>query len=91
MEEKAKKLIEEYKEYAKENGLKLNPDDVFVENLVKGLLANEEKHGHRYCPCRLITGDAEKDKDKICPCKWSQEEIARQGHCLCNLFVKMNS
>ena len=88
MEEKVEKLINEYKKYAKANGLKLNPNAILVENLVKRLLENEEKHGHRYCPCRLTTGEAEKDKDKICPCKWSNEEIARQGHCLCNLFVK---
>ena len=88
MEEKVKKLIEKYKEYAQENGLTLNPDDVFVENLVKRLLMNEEKYGRRYCPCRLVSGNEEQDKDKICPCKWSNEEIARQGHCLCNLFLK---
>jgi ferredoxin-thioredoxin reductase catalytic subunit len=88
MDKKTQKLIEEYEEYAKKNGIFLNPDKVFVENLVKRLLANEEKYGRRYCPCRLVSGDEEKDKDKICPCKWSNEEITRQGHCLCNLFVK---
>jgi ferredoxin-thioredoxin reductase catalytic subunit len=56
MDKKTQKLIEEYEEYAKKNGIFLNPDKVFVENLVKRLLANEE--------------------------------ITRQGHCLCNLFVK---
>ena len=85
---KVEKLIEEYKEYAEKNGISLNSDKIFVENLVKRLLVNEEKYGHRYCPCRLVSGDEEKDKDKICPCKWSNEEITRQGHCLCNLFVK---
>ena len=88
MDDKTQKLIEEYKEYAKENGLRLNPNAVLVENLVKRLLENEEKYGHRYCPCRLVSGNDEQDKEKICPCKWSNEEIARTGHCLCNLFVK---
>ena len=88
MEKEVEKLIEEYKEYAKKNGISLNPNAVLVESLAKRLLENEKKYGHRYCPCRFITGDEEKDKDKICPCKWSNEEISRQGHCLCNLFVK---
>ena len=88
MEKEVEKLIEEYKEYAEKNGILLNPDKIFVENLVKRLLENEKKYGKRYCPCRLVSGDAEKDKDKICPCKWSNEEISQQGHCLCNLFVK---
>ena len=83
-----KNLIEEYKKYAKENGLKLNPNNVFLENLIKRLLANQEKHGERYCPCRLVTGDVEQDKAKICPCKWHKQEIDKMGHCLCNLFIK---
>ncbi len=88
MKEKIEKLINEYKEFAKKNGMSLNPNKALVESLVKRLLENEKKYGERYCPCRLITGDAEKDKDKICPCAWHKEEIKKNGHCHCNLFVK---
>lgn len=88
MEEKVEKLINEYKKFAKENKMSLNSNKVLVESLVKRLLENEKKYGERYCPCRLITGDAKKDNDKICPCKWHQEEIAQAGHCHCSLFVR---
>jgi len=71
--------IQEYQEYADRNGLKLNPDRKVVEALVSGLLANEKKHGARYCPCRRMV---------LCPCESSREEIVKDGHCHCGLFVK---
>lgn len=86
--EEIEKIIQGYQEYAEKNGLKLNPDREAVERLIKGLLANEEKYGARYCPCRRITGNKEEDRPKICPCKWQREEIERDGHCFCGLFVK---
>lgn len=81
-------IIKNYQEYAQKNGFKLNPDKEIVERLVKGLLENEKKYRARYCPCRRITGNPEDDKGKICPCYWHQEEIERDGHCFCGLFVK---
>jgi len=86
--EEIEKIIQGYQEYAEKNGLKLNPDREAVERLIKGLLTNEEKYGARYCPCRRITGNKEEDRPKICPCKWHREEIERDGHCFCGLFVK---
>jgi len=81
-------LIKEYEEYAEKNGFKLNPNREVVERLIKGMLENEKKFGERYCPCRRITGNKEEDKGKICPCHWHREEIERDGHCVCGLFVK---
>jgi len=85
------KIIEEAEKYAKEKGFKLNPNEQIVINIVKGLLTNEEKYGFRYCPCRRVSGKKEEDQAKICPCAWHQEEIEKQGHCLCGLFAKPRS
>lgn len=85
---KSESLIKEYEEYAKQNGLKLNPDPQVVKRLIVGLLENEKKYGQKYCPCRRISGNSEEDKPKICPCSWHREEIGKNGHCLCGLFVK---
>ena len=87
-DKKVENLIENYRKYAKDNGFKLNPNQEVVERLVRGLLANEEKYGARYCPCRRVTGKKEEDQPKICPCKWHREEIERDGHCFCGLFYK---
>ena len=86
--EDIEKIIQFYQEYAEKNGFKLNPNRETVERLVKGLLKNEKECGFRYCPCRRISGNPEEDKPKICPCQWHKEEIERDGHCFCGLFVK---
>ena len=56
-------LINWSDKYGKENGFKLNPDATAVERVTKGLLANEQKYGERYCPCRRISGNKEADKN----------------------------
>jgi ferredoxin-thioredoxin reductase catalytic subunit len=81
-------LIKRYKDYAEKKGLRLNPDEGTVKRIIRGLLENEKKHGAKYCPCRRVTGNKEEDLPKICPCKWHLEEIAKEGHCFCNLFEK---
>ena len=87
MDEKTEKAVEGYERYAKHKGLRLNPDKKVVEMVVKGLLSNQEKHGARYCPCRIITGDKEKDRKTICPCAYHEDEIKEKVICHCGLFV----
>ena len=81
-------FLEFCKEHAEKNGFKVNPNKKVVDNIIKRLLENETKHGEKYCPCRAITGDKEQDKKIICPCIYHKDEVKKQGHCLCNLFVK---
>jgi len=69
------------KKYADKAGFRLNPDKEIVDTVIKGLIANEKKHGFRYCPCRLVTGDKEKDRAIICPCIYHKDEIKEQGYC----------
>ncbi|HOK35340.1 MAG TPA: ferredoxin-thioredoxin reductase catalytic domain-containing protein [Candidatus Pacearchaeota archaeon] len=87
-EKKIEEIIKNYEKYAAENGFKLNPNKKVVEGIIKGLLLNEQKYGARYCPCRRVSGNQEEDKKKICPCYWHEEEIKKNGRCLCGLFVK---
>lgn len=79
------KILKNYAD--SQDTLKLNPDEEKVTWVIKGLLKNEEEYGHRYCPCRVVTGDEEEDAPKICPCKWHKDEIKEMGHCTCGLFV----
>jgi ferredoxin-thioredoxin reductase catalytic subunit len=81
-------FIEKSKQHAAENGFNLNPNEKIVAGIVNGIFLNEQKHGEKYCPCRRVTGDKTEDAKKICPCVWHKDEIAKDGHCLCNLFVK---
>ncbi|MFH1714078.1 MAG: thioredoxin [Candidatus Nealsonbacteria bacterium] len=82
------RLKKECESYAKKNGFRLNPDKDVTDRLLIGLLENENKYGLRYCPCRRITGIPEEDKSKICPCDFHKEEIEKNGHCLCGLYLK---
>lgn len=87
-EEKDKKILEEYQNYAEKNGFYLNKNQKIVNHLIDALLEREKKYGKRYCPCRMIKGVEEEDDKIICPCVYHKKEIKKDGHCHCLLFVK---
>lgn len=80
-------LRKQMKEYADKVGIKLNPDKKQVDWVLDALLKRKTKFGEIYCPCRVVTGNKEQDKEIICPCVFHRGEIELQGHCKCNLFV----
>ncbi len=85
MDKKVQILIKEYKKHAEKNGFRLNPNKEIVENLIKALIKNEEEFGKKYCPCRKIHRD-----EIVCPCIYHKDEIKKQKHCHCFLFVGKN-
>jgi ferredoxin-thioredoxin reductase catalytic chain len=86
MDDKEVTINEWAQEYAASSGFKLNPDEKALDRVFKGLVRNNLKFGARYCPCRVKSGDKEKDKDIICPCVFHKKEIEDQGSCHCYLF-----
>jgi ferredoxin-thioredoxin reductase catalytic subunit len=68
-------------------GYSLNPDTIFVQELVTGLLENLARYGYQACPCRLASGSAEKDNDIVCPCDYRDADISQYGACFCALYV----
>lgn len=74
--------------YSLKSGYSLNKNKEILDLILTGLSKNKEKYGYPYCPCRIITGNTLKDKDKICPCKYHIKEIENNGSCHCNLFYK---
>lgn len=66
-----------------------NPDTDTLESILRATLKRRERYGEDYCPCRRVTGDAEKDKAIICPCVYHPDEIKKDGHCHCNLFTSL--
>jgi len=76
------------KAYAHKHGWKLNTDEKQLITVIKGLVRNKTKFGHPYCPCRLRSGDEEKDMAIECPCIYHKDEVAKMGHCHCNLYYK---
>jgi len=76
--------------YADKKGYILNPDEEILHIVLDGLTRNRNELGHQYCPCRIVTGDKEEDKNIICPCVYHEEEIKTNGSCHCALFFKNN-
>lgn len=74
--------------HARKFGFVLNPDYAAVSRVVCGLLKNKRRYGKYYCPCRVVTGDEELDRMNECPCYFHDVDIALDGHCHCNLFIK---
>ena len=63
------------------------PDGRVVARVLKQLAKRQEELGEPYCPCRLVTGKPEADRNIICPCAYHRKEIEQHGHCLCRLFA----
>ena len=68
-------------------GYHLNPDTDFVRDLIRGLLANENRYGYWACPCRLASGEIREDTDIICPCDYRDPDLTEYGTCYCSLYV----
>ncbi len=80
-------LFEKLKTVQEPKGYFFNNDRERVFDLLEALLTNRERYGHMVCPCRLASGDREKDKDIICPCVYRTPDVAEFGSCYCNLYV----
>jgi ferredoxin-thioredoxin reductase catalytic chain len=73
-------------EYARKHGYRLNPNEKQLNVVLRGLARIKGRTGEQYCPCRVRSGDTEKDKIIICPCVYHEDEITKEGHCHCNFF-----
>lgn len=68
-------------------GYFFNKDTEVVRDLLTNLLTNKERYGYMSCPCRLASGERDKDKDIICPCIYREPDVKEYGSCYCKLYV----
>jgi ferredoxin-thioredoxin reductase catalytic chain len=80
-------LYETLKKIQESKGYYFNIDKNRVFDLLDGLLVNKERYGYMGCPCRLLSGNRENDKDIICPCVYRKPDVEEYGSCYCNLYV----
>jgi ferredoxin-thioredoxin reductase catalytic subunit len=85
--EDIERLHQILKREAEASGYHLNSDVDFTKKLVRGLLMNEERYGYWACPCRLASGNKEKDLDIICPCDYRDPDLTEYDQCYCALYV----
>jgi ferredoxin-thioredoxin reductase catalytic chain len=84
---KAEDLYKRLKEFQESKGFFFNRDRERVMDLLEALILNKERYGYMCCPCRLSSGDRQKDKDIICPCIYREQDVMEYGSCYCNLYV----
>lgn len=68
-------------------GFYFSNDKKMVFDLIQGLVDNKNRYGYMCCPCRLASGEREKDKDIMCPCIYREADVEKYGSCYCNLYV----
>jgi ferredoxin-thioredoxin reductase catalytic subunit len=86
-QEEVDALYERLDREAEAAGYHLNPDVEFTKDLVRSLLVNENRYGYWACPCRLASGEKERDLDIICPCDYRDPDLLDWGACYCALYV----
>jgi len=82
-----KEITERIRKHVAETECRLNPNEKITNALIDALVKRKVKFGDYYCPCRVVTGDPDRDRPNVCPCEIHEEEIARTGKCQCGLFV----
>ena len=80
-------LYESLRRLQEPQGYFFNKERLRVLELLEGLLLNRKRYGYMACPCRLASGDRDKDRDIICPCVYREPDIREFGSCYCNLYV----
>lgn len=83
----ATQLYEALKPLQEAKGYFFNKDKERVFELMEALLTNKKRYGYMGCPCRLLSGDREQDRDILCPCVYRTPDVAEFGSCYCNLYV----
>ncbi|PLY06285.1 MAG: sulfurtransferase [Arcobacter sp.] len=74
-----------------EHGFVYNPELDVNESIQMGLTRNKLIYDRRYCPCFMVIGETQEEKDsaenRLCPCTPALEmEIPSTGHCHCGIF-----
>jgi ferredoxin-thioredoxin reductase catalytic subunit len=83
----ADQLYAMLKKIQEPKGYFFNRDRERVLDILRDLLINKERYGYMSCPCRLASGDRERDKDIVCPCAYRSADVDEYGSCYCNLYV----
>jgi ferredoxin-thioredoxin reductase catalytic subunit len=80
-------LYERLKKLQEPKGYCFSADREQTFELLAALLVNRKRYGYMACPCRLASGDRERDRDIACPCSYREPDVKEYGSCYCNLYV----
>jgi ferredoxin-thioredoxin reductase catalytic subunit/glutaredoxin len=80
-------MFDRLRKVNEKKGYYFNRNKELTFDLIRGLLTNKARYGYMACPCRLASGQREKDKDILCPCDYREPDVAEFGSCFCGLYV----
>ncbi len=80
-------LYERLRKVNEPKGYLFNGEKEKTFELLRSLLTNKDRYGYMACPCRLASGDRDRDKDIICPCDYRRPDVEEFGSCYCGLYV----
>ncbi|MDL2285535.1 ferredoxin:thioredoxin reductase [Desulfovibrio sp. OttesenSCG-928-F07] len=83
----AEKLFEQLRKVNEPKGFFFNPDTQITMDILNSLLEIKNNYGYVACPCRLSSGNREKDSDIQCPCAYRDADVKEHGSCYCGLYV----
>jgi ferredoxin-thioredoxin reductase catalytic chain len=83
-------LYDRLKKTQEPKGYFFNKDKDWVLAILQDLLINKDRYSYTSCPCRLASGNREKDRDIMCPCVYRAEDVQEYGSCYCNLYVSQD-
>lgn len=84
---KKSQMREQTEKNAKKYGQFICPEETLLDDLLEGLVKNEERYGYPSCPCRVASGIKDYDADIICPCEYKDADVDEFGACYCGLYV----
>ena len=80
-------MLKRMQKKAEEAKFFICPDKTLLDDLLDGLVKNEERYSYASCPCRISSGVKDNDVDIICPCEYREADVGEFGTCYCGLFV----
>lgn len=72
---------------AEKKGYIFNPNQDWIEQIIRLMTNNQKEFGKYYCPCKQHH-PVDTQTDVVCPCPTMNEEIERDGFCHCRLFCE---
>ena len=78
-------LLARIADIADKKGYRLNPNQERVMKVLGLMTNNFVASGEYFCPCKQ-SHPLDTSADATCPCPPWEEEIAKNGHCRCQLF-----
>jgi ferredoxin-thioredoxin reductase catalytic chain len=81
------KNYERLKRVAERKGYIFNPNQDWVEQVIRLMTNNAQEFGKNYCPCKQHH-PVDTQTDVVCPCPALDDEVSKDGFCHCRLFYK---